>query len=106
MRRASDAARSHVDRAWIGFGIGDKVQESFDRERCRDHDNERSFADARYRHDIAHEIEAQIRVERRVDRIGRDRHQDCVSVCRGIDDVFGADIAAKAGLVFDDELLA
>src|SRR5262249_10384784 len=56
MGRASDAARSHVDLARIGFGIGDEFGKGLGRERWRDHDNERSLADARDWRDVAHEL--------------------------------------------------
>ncbi len=62
--------------------------------------------DARDRRDVAHEIELEIAVERRVHRVGRDRHQDRVAVRRGLGDVFGADIAGGARPVLDHELLA
>jgi hypothetical protein len=76
------------------------------RERCRDHDDERSLADAGDRRDVAYEIETKVRVERRVDRVGRNWHQDCVPVGRSAHDIFGSYITTEAGLVFDHELLA
>ena len=86
--------------------VSDELQKGLGRERCRDHDDERSLGNARDRRDIAQEIETKIRIERRVDRIGRDWHQDCVAVRRRVHDVLGSDITAEAGLVFDHELLA
>ena len=45
-------------------------------------------------------------IERRVHRIRRDRHEDCVTVWPGSYDVFGRDVAAKAWPVFDYKWLA
>src|SRR5262249_32303906 len=60
----------------------------------------------RDRRDVAHEIEFQIRVERRVHRIGRNRHEDRVTVRRGPYNVFGGGVAAEARRVLDQEWLA
>jgi hypothetical protein len=63
-------------------------------------------ADARDRHDIADEIESLLFVERRVDRVHHRDLEKCVTVRGRSHDRFDADIAARAGSVVDNELLA
>ena len=61
--------------------------------------------DARDRRDVADEVEIELLVERRVDRVRR-RHQiKHVAVGRRAHDHLGADIGAGARLVLDIELL-
>ena len=62
--------------------------------------------DTGHRHDIAHEIERQLVVERRVDPVGGIDQQQRVAVRRRVHDDLGADIVAGARPVVDDELLA
>src|SRR5262249_6661702 len=68
-------------------------------------DNKRSLGYARDRRDVPYEIEIQIRVERRVHRIGRDGHEDRITVRRSSYDIFGGDVAAEAWSVLDYEWL-
>ena len=63
-------------------------------------------ADARDRRDVADEIEIELVVERRVDRVRRSDQEERVAVRRRAHDRLGADIAAGARPVLDDELLA
>ena len=57
--------------------------------------------------EIAHRIVGHLLVEARIDGVGRHRrHQQRVAVGRGFCDHIGADVAARAHLVLDDELLA
>ena len=51
-------------------------------------------------------IETEIVVERRVDRVGHRHRQQRIAVGRRLDGGLGADIAAGARPVVDDELLA
>ena len=62
--------------------------------------------DARDRRDVADEIEVELVVERRVDRVRRTDQEQRVAVRRRAHDRLGADIAAGARPVLDDELLA
>ena len=62
--------------------------------------------DARDRRDVADEIEIELVVERRVDRVRRRGQEERVAVGRRVHDGLGADIAAGARPVLDDELLA
>ena len=60
----------------------------------------------RDRHDVADEIEVELIVERCIDGIGGSVTQERVAVGGRAHDRLGADIAACAGPVFDDEGLA
>ena len=62
--------------------------------------------DARDRRDVADEIEIELVVERRVDRVGERDQEQRVAVRRRAHDRLGADIAAGARPVLDDEWLA
>jgi len=54
---------------------------------------------------VAHKIVIQVRIERRVDGIGRHCDEQRVAVRRRPHDKLRADIGAGAGPVFDDERL-
>src|SRR5262245_49857928 len=56
--------------------------------------------------DVADEIEIEVVVERRVDRVRRSRQEERVAVRRRLHDRLGTDIAAGTRPVLDDELLA
>src|SRR5581483_5692527 len=57
--------------------------------------------------EVAYRVVWKIRVKRWVDRMRRDRaHYQGVAIGRTLRDEIGADIAAGAGLVLDDERLA
>ena len=62
--------------------------------------------DARDRRDVADEIEIELVVERRVDRVRRTDQEQRVAVRGRAHDRLGGDIAAGARPVLDDELLA
>ena len=62
--------------------------------------------DARDRSDVADEIEVELVVERRVDRVRRADQEERIAVRRRAHDRLGADIAAGTRAVFDDEWLA
>ena len=63
-------------------------------------------ADARDRRDVADEIEIELVVERRVDRVVASDQKERIAVRRRAHDRLGGDIAAGARPVLDDELLA
>ena len=103
MRRAAAAGRGHVDLSRIGFGVRDKFRNGLRRNRWIDQHHHRHADDARHRRDVAHEIEFEIVVERGVDRVRDGGEQQRVAVGGGVDDRFGADIAAGAGAIFNHE---
>jgi hypothetical protein len=57
MGRSSAPSRSHVDLAWIGFGIGDELGNSLGGERWIDHQYKRTAANAGHWRDVTDEIE-------------------------------------------------
>src|SRR6516165_9042048 len=61
--------------------------------------------DACDRRDVADEIEIELVVERRVDRVRRTHHEQRISVCRRAHDPLGGDIAAATRPVLDDKRL-
>ena len=71
MGRRSVAGRRHVDLARIGLGIGDELGNGLGRNRWIDHHDIGHADDACDRRDVADEIEIELVVERRVDRVRR-----------------------------------
>ena len=71
MLRRAVAGRRHVDLAGIGFGIGDELGNRLGRNRWIDLHDDGHADDARDRRDVADEIEIELVVERRVDRVRR-----------------------------------
>ena len=71
------------------------------------HQHVRHAGDERDRHEVLDRVVRHLRIERRVDRLRADRsHQQRVAVGRRLGDEVGAEVAAGAGLVLDDEGLA
>ena len=58
------------------------------------------------RHDVADEVETEIGVERRIDRMRGHDLQQRVAICGCLRDRLGSNVAAGAGAVLNDELLA
>src|SRR5262249_35324310 len=70
------------------------------------HHDEGCANDASDWRDVADEIEIELVVERRIDRVGRSDQEERVAVCRRAHDGFGTNIAARARPVLDYEWLA
>jgi hypothetical protein len=102
----ADAGRCHVDLSRVGLGIGDELGNRFGRDQRVHEDNHRHPDDAADRRDVADEIEIEFRIERGVDRVGDRGRQQRIAVRGRVDDGLGADVAAGAGPVLDDEGLA
>ena len=105
------------DRAQPGRTVGvfarvlpDQRDETLDvvcRHRRMNPEHRRRHADLRDGREIAHRVVRHLVVEARIDGVGGDRrHQQRVTVRRGLGDHVGADVAARPGLVLDEELLA
>jgi hypothetical protein len=62
-------------------------------------------ADARDRHNVADEVEIEVRVKRRIDCIRRSGHEQCVTIGGRIHDGLSGYRAAGARTVLNDELL-
>jgi hypothetical protein len=66
----------------------------------------RRHADLRDRREIAHRVVRHVAVQPRIDGVGGyRRHQQRVAVGRGLGDLIGADVAARAHAVLHHELL-
>src|SRR5262245_2025541 len=70
------------------------------------HDDIRRPHDACDRRDVTDEVEIELVVESRVDRVRRTDHEEGIAVRRRTHAHFGADIGTCARSVFYDELLA
>src|SRR3977135_3181064 len=75
-------------------------------DRWVDFHDQRYAVDASDRRNIANEIEVELIVKRRIDRIGDTAQEKRVAVCRRTHDRLGPDIAASTWPVVDDEGLA
>ena len=105
-RRAA-ARRAERDLAGIGLGIRHQLLDGLERLRRIGHQQVRHQRHARERGEILDRIEPQFRVQALVDGVGADRaHEDRVAIGRGARHELGADIAAGAGAVVDDDRLA
>src|SRR5262249_9222392 len=105
LRRAV-AGRRHVDLAWVGLGIGDELGDCLGRNRWMHHHDIRYPRDAADRCDVSHEIEAEICVQRGVDRIPGANLQKRIANGGWIYDRLGGDTAGSARSVLDYELLS
>ena len=106
MASTPNAARRHIDLARICLRIGDELWNSFGRHRRMHHHDVGVAADGCDRGDVAEEIEVELIVERRVDRVEATDQEQRVTVRRRFHDRLGTDIAGGTRPVFDDEWLA
>jgi len=106
MHRRSDARRSNIDLAGISLGIGDKFRKRAGGDRRVSQKHHREADQSGDRRDVADEIEIELFVERRVDRVSRHHVEKRVAVRQSGHDRFGRDIAAGAGPLLDEERLA
>jgi hypothetical protein len=105
VERTAVATRCKAELARIGLGIGDELQNRLGRNR-RVHLQDVGHADhAGNRCDVANEIEIELFVQRRVDRVGREDDEEGVSVGRRTHHRLGGDIAGGARSILDDEWL-
>ena len=92
-----------MELARIGLSIGDEFGNSFCRD-CRiDHHNEGAKAYAGDRHNVTDEIESEVVVNRRIERVRGSNQEQRIAVRRCGRDDFSADIAACARPVIDDD---
>src|SRR5215471_16564113 len=105
MGRESGAARRKIDHAWVGLGMGNELRNGLGGKRWIYQHYKRNAEEARDRRDVADEIEIELVVERRVDRVrGADQEQR-VAIRGLVRDRLGADVGTR-GPVLDSELLA
>src|SRR5215470_7304102 len=105
MGGSSDTARRHGDLARIGLGIGDELGNCFGRNRWMHRYDVRLPVNACDRRDVADEIETELVIERGVDGVPTADYEQRVAVRRCAHDRLGADIAARAWSILDDEWL-
>src|SRR5262249_36031222 len=105
----ADARRCHADLTGIGLRVGDELRKRPSRERWMYHDDKGHADDARDRRDITHEIEIDVGIERRIDRILITNQEKRVSIWRRFHDRLRAvvnGVALRAtNPIFDDEWL-
>jgi hypothetical protein len=100
------AGRRHFKFARIGLCISDEFGNRLGWSR-KIHFHDARYADnACNRRDVADEIEIEVVVERRVDRIRRSNQQESVAIRRRSHYRLGGNIAAGTRPVFDNERLA
>ena len=105
MVRPACAAGPHIDPARIGFRVCDEFADVLGRKRWIDCHEIRKTSYARDRRDVTHEIEAEIFVVGRVDRIRRVDQQQGVAVRRRTHHRLGGDIGRRPRAVLHQELL-
>ena len=105
MQRAAHPAGAVLDIAGLGFGQRNELLDRFDRQLRVDRERVRARSEQRDRREGLQRVDGQL-VKRRIDRMRDGDDQQRVAVGRRLRHQFGADDAAGAGLVLDDELLA
>ncbi len=106
MLRGSVAGRRHVDLARIGLGVGNELGNGLGWNRWIHQHYEWLANDARDWRDVADEIETELVVKCRVDRVHRSYQEERVAVRSRTHDRLGTDVGAGARPVLDDEWLA
>ena len=104
--RGAGAGRPVVDLARVGLGIGDEFGDRLGGDRRMHHDDVGQPRGADNRRDVPNEVETEIAVERGIDRVRGHDLQQRVAIGGRSGDRLGPDVAAGAGAVLDDELLA
>src|SRR5262245_4661782 len=99
------ANRRKVKLARIRLGIGNKLGNRSGRNCWIDHHDKWPTHNGCDWGDVADEIEIELVVQRRVDRVEAPNHEQRVAVRRGLHDSLGADIAAGAWPALRDEWL-
>src|SRR6516225_757024 len=98
-------SRAHVDLAWIGFGVSNELGDCFSRNGQIDEHQVGHADDPRNWRYIAHKVELEIAIERRITRIRKIRQKERIAISRRIRDHLSSDVAAGARPVLNDEWL-
>src|SRR5262245_20122845 len=106
MGRGSIAGRRHVDLAGIGLGVGDELRNRRGRKRWMYHNYAGLAANAGDRYDVAEEIEIELGVECRIDRIRRPDQEKRIAIRRCPYDRLGPNVAGSARAVLNNKGLA
>jgi hypothetical protein len=105
VQRRADAARGEVELAETGLCVGDELGEVLDRQVEIGLHHVGQPHGPGDRHAVVDEVERELLVERRVDRIVGTGEGDGVAVGRSGERELHADVAAGADPVLDDEVL-
>jgi hypothetical protein len=97
----SNAARRKIDHAWMGLGIGNELGDRFGGKHWFDQHDKRPAHDSRDWRYVADEVEIELFIERRVDRVRRIDQQERIAVRRCPHDRLRANIGATARTVLD-----
>src|SRR2546423_253622 len=100
MERVSSPRRCKVDLSWIGPGIGDEIGNGRRRKGGGDLHDIRDANEASYGRDVMNEIEIELTVKRRVDRIRKGNQEERVAVRPCAHHHLGADIATGSWPIF------
>jgi hypothetical protein len=102
----ADTRRRAVELAWICLCVRDELLEGLDRQRRVHHQYVGHLGDLHDRHQVGQRVVAELWVQRRVHGDRADRvHNERVAVGGRPHYDLGAEVAASAGFVVDDELL-
>ena len=101
----ADAARTHVDLAGIGLGVGDEFGNISRRHRRMNLHHHRRAHQDHHRNHVGAEVVAEIVVKRGVDRVDRVRHEQGVTVGRRTHGNLGTDVVSTAGTILDKKCL-
>ena len=105
MRRRPDTSGRKVKLARVGLGVSDQFGNGLDRDRWIDLEHVGNAEEACNGGEVANEIEIEITVERRVDRVRRCSHQERIAIGGRSRDHLGADIATGARAIVEDKWL-
>jgi hypothetical protein len=105
MAHRSDARRGHAEPAWISFRKRDEVVDRLGSNRWRDHHDIGRADDGSDGGDVAPEIERELVVERRIDRVRRAGQEQGAAIRGRVHDRLGGEVPAGARTVIDDKLL-
>src|SRR5215467_12366430 len=106
MAGASYPTRRHREPAGIGPGMSDELWNRLGWNRWVHQHDVGVENNAGDRRDVANEIEIELVVQRRVDRVVAPGHEQRIAVRRCARDRLGADIGAATRPVVDNKLLA
>src|SRR5438046_2225059 len=93
MRWAPITARCHVDLTGVRIGVGDELRDCLGWNRWMHHYDVGLPADACHRCNVAHEIEIELLIKRRVDRVPTADQEECMAVRDRTRDRFGPNVA-------------
>ena len=105
MIAGASARGRQIDLARIGFVISNELRDGLGRHRGIDHHHLRLMYEACDRHEIAHHFEAELVVDRDVDRRRRTDRQQRVAIRGRAHHNLGGKVGRSARAVFDEDRL-